>query len=96
MAGNYFQARLYQSTIQTSVTGAAELTGRSQEMGFTAIWISPVVEQVSDPSRGYDGYSAIDLYGLNENFGTPSDLTALAKALHDQGMVSITDIFNIC
>jgi alpha-amylase len=61
-------------------------------MGFTAIWISPVVEQVSDASRGYHGYSAVNLYGLNRNFGTASDLTALAKALHDRGMVSIAGL----
>ena len=60
-------------------------------MGFTAIWISPVVEQVANPSRGFHGYSAQNLYGLNENFGTASDLTALATALHDREMV-ITQI----
>lgn len=57
-------------------------------MGFTAIWISPVVEQVADPSRGFHGYSAQNLYGLNSHFGTASDLNALASALHDRGMVS--------
>lgn len=56
-------------------------------MGFTAIWISPVVKQVSDETRAYNGYSAIDIYALNNNFGTASDLTDLATALHDRGMV---------
>lgn len=58
-------------------------------MGFTAIWVSPVVEQVADPSRGYTGYAAQDLYALNSNFGTAADLQALATALHDRNMVSI-------
>ncbi|KAJ8059596.1 hypothetical protein OCU04_011251 [Sclerotinia nivalis] len=63
-----------------------------QEMGFTAIWISPVVEQVADPSRGFHGYSAQNLYGLNSHFGTASDLTALANALHDRGMYLMVDV----
>lgn len=56
-------------------------------MGFTAIWISPVVEQVADIARAYHGYSATNLYGLNVNFGTAAELKALSKALHDRGMV---------
>ncbi|CAD6445336.1 f84a4824-6e3e-4a89-8f3f-4debcf8e65ce [Sclerotinia trifoliorum] len=63
-----------------------------QDMGFTAIWISPVVEQVADPNRGFHGYSAQNLYGLNSHFGTASDLTALANALHDRGMYLMVDV----
>ncbi|KAL3425170.1 alpha amylase [Phlyctema vagabunda] len=61
-------------------------------MGFTAIWISPVVEQVSDGSRGYHGYSAVNFNALNDNFGTPDDLTELAEALHDRGMYLMVDV----
>ncbi|APA12148.1 hypothetical protein sscle_09g069180 [Sclerotinia sclerotiorum 1980 UF-70] len=63
-----------------------------QDMGFTAIWISPVVEQVADPSRGFHGYSAQNLYGLNSHFGTALDLTALANALHNRGMYLMVDV----
>ncbi|KAH6675165.1 glycoside hydrolase family 13 protein [Halenospora varia] len=63
-----------------------------QGMGFTAIWISPVVEQVADPSRAYHGYTAQNLYGVNRNFGTEDDLKALAKALHDRGMYLMVDV----
>jgi maltooligosyltrehalose synthase len=64
-----------------------------QNMGFTAIWISPVVEQVADPSRGYTGYAAQDLYSLNSNFGTAADLKALAAALHERNMVGMKSSF---
>ncbi|TGO70316.1 hypothetical protein BELL_0731g00020 [Botrytis elliptica] len=63
-----------------------------QDMGFTAIWISPVVEQVADPGRGFHGYSAQNLYGLNSHFGDASDLKALADALHDRGMYLMVDV----
>ena len=56
-------------------------------MGFDAIWISPIVKQIDDPSRAYHGYSAQDLYQLNSNFGTADDLKALASALHEMDMV---------
>ncbi|KAK6601136.1 Alpha-amylase A type-3-like protein 1 [Botrytis cinerea] len=63
-----------------------------QDMGFTAIWISPVVEQVGDPGRGFHGYSAQNLYGLNSHFGDAADLKALATALHDRGMYLMVDV----
>jgi len=56
-------------------------------MGFTAIWISPIVAQVQDAERGYNGYAATDLYTLNSKFGTESDLIALSKAVHARNMV---------
>ena len=64
-----------------------------QNMGFTAIWISPVVEQMSgDTSDGssYHGYWAQDIYSLNAAFGSASDLKALSAALHARGMVCLT------
>ena len=63
-----------------------------QGMGFNAIWISPVVEQINDPSRAYHGYSAKDVYSLNKNFGSDSDLKALASALHSRGMLLMIDV----
>lgn len=56
-------------------------------MGFTAIWISPIVAQVADEKRGYNGFSASNLNAWNNNFGTEADLIALGKALHDRDMV---------
>ncbi|KAG9237933.1 glycoside hydrolase family 13 protein [Amylocarpus encephaloides] len=63
-----------------------------QGMGFTAIWISPVVQNVADSARAYHGYSATNLYGLNSNFGTAGDLKALAKALQSRGMYLMVDV----
>ncbi|RDW80975.1 hypothetical protein BP5796_05673 [Coleophoma crateriformis] len=65
---------------------------RGRDMGFTAIWISPVVQQVSDQTRAYTGYAATNIYALNSNFGTASDLTDLATALHDRGMYLMVDV----
>lgn len=63
-----------------------------QGMGFDAIWISPVVEQVSNPTRAYHGYCAKNIYSLNNHFGSADDLKALAQALHDRGMYLMVDV----
>ncbi|TVY81334.1 Alpha-amylase, partial [Lachnellula suecica] len=63
-----------------------------QGMGFTAIWISPIVQQVSDATRGYHGYSAKNINALNNNFGTAADLVALANALHSRSMYLMVDV----
>ncbi len=62
-----------------------------QKMGFTAIWISPIVEnlpQNTADGEAYHGYWAQNIYALNSNFGTASDLKALSAALHARDMVS--------
>jgi hypothetical protein len=85
VAGNNLKVRLYPG--ETSPPNVLPLLKFAKGMGFTAIWISPVVEQVADASRGYHGYSAQNMYALNSNFGTTADLIALATALHERNMV---------
>ncbi|KAL1872095.1 hypothetical protein Daus18300_004464 [Diaporthe australafricana] len=66
-----------------------------QGMGFTAIWISPFVEQMSgDTTDGssYHGYWAQNIYEVNSAFGTSSDLVSLSAALHSRGMYLMLDV----
>ncbi|KAJ3573561.1 hypothetical protein NPX13_g4659 [Xylaria arbuscula] len=66
-----------------------------QDMGFTAVWISPVVKNIeSNTVYGlpYHGYWAQDIYSLNSHFGTEDDLKNLSAALHDRGMYLMVDI----
>ena len=64
-------------------------------MGFDAVWISPITKQIDDASRAYHGYSQVDAYSLNSNFGNAADLHNLADALHSRGMVSIDFYRNV-
>jgi alpha-amylase len=61
-----------------------------QGMGFTAIWISPVIENTENASTeySYHGYWPRNFYALNHHFGTEEDLIELSDALHARGMVS--------
>ncbi|KAI1873020.1 uncharacterized protein JN550_003273 [Neoarthrinium moseri] len=65
-----------------------------QGMGFTAIWISPVVTNILEGSGGtsYHGYWAQDITTVNSNFGSGDDLKALADALHNRGMYLMVDV----
>jgi len=62
-----------------------------QGMGFDAVWISPITAQLTGNTAdgyAYHGYWQQDLYTINSNFGTASDLKSLSAALHARGMVS--------
>ncbi|KAF2260037.1 Dioscin-alpha-L-rhamnosidase precursor [Lojkania enalia] len=60
-----------------------------KNMGFTAIWISPVTAQVTE---AYHGYYQTDLYSVNSQFGTAEELKSLASALHSKGMYLMVDV----
>ncbi|CAK7202232.1 hypothetical protein SEUCBS139899_004954 [Sporothrix eucalyptigena] len=66
-----------------------------QDMGFTAIWITPVTGQFyQDTGDGtsYHGYWQQDINTLNPNYGADSDLQALSTALHARGMYLMVDV----
>ncbi|KAL3440371.1 glycoside hydrolase superfamily [Aspergillus insuetus] len=66
-----------------------------QGMGFDAVMISPIVENVPDRvsyGEAYHGYWPIDLYSLNEKFGTKEDLLKLSEGLHARGMYLMMDV----
>ncbi|KAF7306312.1 Alpha-amylase [Mycena indigotica] len=64
-------------------------------MGFTAIWVSPIVEQ-SDGRTGvgeaYHGYWTRNLYAFNLKFGTERDFIDLVGAAHERGMLVMLDV----
>ncbi|OCH88147.1 alpha-amylase [Obba rivulosa] len=66
-----------------------------QNMGFDAVWISPVVANVegnTGEGEAFHGYWTRDINSLNEHFGSTDDLNALASALHTRGMFLMLDV----
>lgn len=64
-------------------------------MGFTAIWISPIGQQINGRTgegEAYHGYWPTNLYALNERFGTEQDLRDLVAAVHSRGMYIMLDV----
>jgi alpha-amylase len=70
-------------------------------LGTTAIWISPIVEQVHGwvgggtgdfKHYGYAGYWALDFTRLDQNWGNDADLQALVDAAHARGIRVLVDV----
>lgn len=63
-------------------------------MGFDAVMISPIIENLSGHvyyGEAYHGYWPLDIYQLNSRFGTKQDLLDLSDALHNRGMYLLMD-----
>ncbi|MCB9082063.1 MAG: glycoside hydrolase family 13 protein [Lewinellaceae bacterium] len=67
-----------------------------ENMGFTAIWLNPVLEN-NQESYSYHGYSATDFYAVDSRFGSNADYVRLSELAHQKGIKMIMDmIFNHC
>jgi alpha-amylase len=69
------------------------------DLGVTAIWITPVVRNISGfvtgagfPDWGYHGYWADDFYSLDPRFGSEDELRALVDAAHKRGIKVLLDV----
>lgn len=60
-----------------------------RDLGFTTIWISPVVK---NQLRGYHGYWAVDFYKTNEHFGDMAKLKELVDTAHSKGIKVMFDL----
>ena len=63
-----------------------------RDLGFTAVWISPVLKNRQENCRDYHGYATQDFLQVDPRFGTLQDLQALVRAAHAKGMYVIMDI----
>ncbi|KAL2313830.1 1,4-alpha-D-glucan glucanohydrolase [Schizosaccharomyces pombe] len=66
-----------------------------EDMGFNAIWISPIDKNIEGDIDGagyaYHGYWNTDYESLNEHFGTEDDLVSLITAAHKAGIWIMLD-----
>jgi alpha-amylase len=66
-----------------------------QEMGFTAVQISPIQDNLPQDTiygEAFHGYWPQDLYELNAHFGTADDLKNLVSELHKRDMYLMVDV----
>ncbi|KAK3937815.1 glycoside hydrolase [Diplogelasinospora grovesii] len=78
-----------------SWTGLINNLDYIQNMGFTAVQISPVVKNMEGETavgEAYHGYWTQDDYAINEHFGTADDLKNLAAELHKRNMLLMVDV----
>jgi glycosidase len=60
-----------------------------KEMGFTAIWLTPIVQ--NEPG-GYHGYWTEDFYNVEEHFGTLEEFKQLVEEAHNRDIKVILDL----
>lgn len=61
--------------------GLTERLDYLDEMGVSAVWLSPI-----HPSSSYHGYDMLDYEAVNPTFGTDADLQAFIDAAHARGI----------
>ena len=70
------------------------------ELGVTALWFTPVLENNSPDSNGYStyhGYATTDYYRVDPRFGTNEEYRQLISEAHSKGLKVVMDmIFNHC
>ncbi|KIL47383.1 alpha-amylase family glycosyl hydrolase [Jeotgalibacillus campisalis] len=59
-----------------------------EEMGFTAIWLTPIFQ---NEENGYHGYWIEDFYETEEHFGTIEEFKQLVDAAHERDIKIILD-----
>ena len=65
-------------------------------MGFTALWINPVLEN-NQPGVSYHGYAMTDFYKTDPRFGTNEDYLELSRLASKRGIKLIMDqVMNHC
>ncbi len=65
-----------------------------QEMGVTAIWMTPLLRNkaIQSDGFGHHGYWVIDFTEIDPHFGTNEDLRSLIDAAHERGIKVFFDI----
>jgi glycosidase len=63
-----------------------------QNLGCTAIWISPPFKNRQDDDGSYHGYGIQDFLQIDPRFGTLADMQRLVREAHKRGMYVIVDI----
>ena len=78
------------------IRGIIEHLDYISDMGFTAIWLNPVLEN-DQPEWSYHGYATTDFYEVDRRFGSNEDYRKLGILAKEKGIKMIMDmIFNHC
>ena len=81
------------------LNGIREHLDYFKELGVTALWLTPVLENDSPDDPGgwstYHGYATTDYYRVDPRFGTNADYRKLCDEAHAKGLKVVMDmIFN--
>ncbi|CAL6112704.1 Alpha_amylase [Hexamita inflata] len=63
-----------------------------KNLGYTAIWISPTLQQAEGPQMQFTGFWPSDFYKTNPKQGSDKDLKDLVAEAHKCGLLVISDV----
>lgn len=76
------------------IAGIASKVDYFKELGVSALWISPVLEN-NQPRESYHGYAITDLYRIDPRMGTLEEYVQMSALLQKNGIKLIKDmVFN--
>jgi len=73
------------------IKGIADNLDYIKDMGFTAIWINPLLEN-DQPKESYHGYAITDFYKIDRRFGSNDDYKKLVEKCHQKGLKVVKDV----
>ena len=90
--GNWYEVfvRSYQDSDGDGLgdlNGLAARLGDLADMGYNGLWLMPLM-----PSPSYHKYDVTDYYGIDAEYGTMADMTALTEEAHAKGFEVIVDL----
>jgi glycosidase len=62
-----------------------------KDLGITTLWLTPIVDN-DNVSETYHGYGAIDLYSVEDHFGSLTDYQQLVATAHQHGIKVLFDM----
>ena len=71
--------------------GIEDHFGYLKQLGVTAIWPTPVVEN-KQPKASYHGYALTDYYNVDPRYGTTAQYAAFVQKAHQQGLKVVHDV----
>ena len=73
------------------LAGLGESIDYIRDMGFTAIWLNPILENAM-PEASYHGYATTDYYKVDPRFGSNNDYREFVAAARNKGLGVIMDM----
>lgn len=75
--------------------GVIDNLGYIKDLGMTAVWFTPVLENDMPPEYGaYHGYAATDMYRVDRRFGSNEEYLELIDRAHGMGLKVIMDMIH--
>jgi cyclomaltodextrinase len=92
------EARIYSMfikgfTTDGTIRSAAERLEYVRDLGFSVIWVLPVMDVEGTLDQGANiGYNIVDFYNVEPDYGTNADFKEFVQFAHDLGLRIILDV----